>query len=76
HDMLQSGVLACLLHISQFNIINRASPIASTVVGHAKTCLIIATGWVYSGKALADGSMVGIVLAVGGIIAYSYVTAP
>ncbi|KAI7537323.1 hypothetical protein KC317_g18132 [Hortaea werneckii] len=74
--MLQSGVLACLLHISQFNIINRASPIASTVVGHAKTCLIIAIGWVYSGKALADGSMVGIVLAVGGIIAYSYVTAP
>ncbi|KAI7306279.1 TPT-domain-containing protein [Hortaea werneckii] len=74
--ILLSGVLACLLHISQFNIINRASPIASTVVGHAKTCLIIAIGWVYSGKALADGSMVGIVLAVGGIIAYSHVTAP
>ncbi|KAI7074750.1 TPT-domain-containing protein [Hortaea werneckii] len=74
--ILISGVLACLLHISQFNIINRASPIASTVVGHAKTCLIIAIGWAYSGKALADGSMVGIVLAVGGIIAHSYVTAP
>ena len=44
-------------------------PVASTVVGHAKTCLIIAIGWTHSRRSLQDGSMVGILLAVGGIIA-------
>ncbi|KAK5135393.1 hypothetical protein LTR08_005335 [Meristemomyces frigidus] len=71
--ILLSGVLACLLHISQFLIIDGAGPVASTVVGHFKTCLIISIGWIYSQKPLKDGSMVGILLAVGGIVAYSWV---
>ncbi|KAK5732714.1 hypothetical protein LTR17_010269 [Elasticomyces elasticus] len=69
-----SGMLACLLHISQFLIVDGAGPVASTVVGHAKTCLIIAIGWSYSRRPLNDNSMVGILLAIGGIIAYSVVT--
>lgn len=62
-------MLACLLHISQFLIIDGAGPVSSTVVGHLKTCVIIAIGSAYSGKPLADGSMIGILLAIGGIIA-------
>ncbi|KAK3641208.1 hypothetical protein LTR56_011448 [Elasticomyces elasticus] len=65
-----SGMLACLLHISQFLIVDGAGPVASTVVGHAKTCLIIAIGWSYSRRPLNDNSMIGILLAIGGIIAY------
>ncbi|KAF2161956.1 hypothetical protein M409DRAFT_27682 [Zasmidium cellare ATCC 36951] len=69
-----SGGLACLINLSQFLIINEAGPVSSTVVGHFKTCSIIAMGWIVSGKQLRDGSLVGVVLAVGGIISYSYVT--
>ncbi|KAK4550070.1 hypothetical protein LTR36_003037 [Oleoguttula mirabilis] len=72
--IMLSGVLACLLHVSQFLIIDGAGPVASTVVGHFKTCLIITIGWFHSQLPLKDGSMVGILLAVGGIIAYSMVS--
>lgn len=65
----QSGVLACLINLSQFLIIKEAGPVSSTVVGHSKTCLIVAAGWIHSGKSLSDGSLAGILLALGGIIA-------
>ncbi|USW54360.1 Putative sugar phosphate transporter domain-containing protein [Septoria linicola] len=68
-----SGLLACLINLSQFVIINEAGPVSSTVVGHFKTCSIIAMGWMVSGKSLTDGSLLGIALAIGGIVAYSYV---
>ncbi|GAB7363559.1 hypothetical protein MBLNU230_g3826t1 [Neophaeotheca triangularis] len=64
-----SGVLACFINLSQFFIINEAGPVSSTVVGHFKTCSIVALGWLYSGKPLKDGSLLGVVLAVGGIVA-------
>lgn len=65
----QSGMLACLINLSQFLIINEAGPVSSTVVGHSKTCLIVAGGWIHSRKSLSDGSLVGILLALGGIVA-------
>ena len=69
-DLMQSGVLACLITSSQFIIVNEAGPVSSTIVGHFKTCLIVTLGWIYSGKPFRDGSLVGIVLAIGGIISY------
>lgn len=69
NNKLQSGMLACLINLSQFLIISEAGPVSSTVVGHSKTCLIVAFGWMHSGKSFSDGSLVGILLAVGGIIA-------
>ncbi|OQN99336.1 hypothetical protein B0A48_14313 [Cryoendolithus antarcticus] len=51
-----------------------AGPVASTVVGHFKTCTIVVLGWISSRKPLKDGSLAGIVMAIGGIIAYSVIT--
>ena len=65
---LQSGFLACLLNLSQFIIIDEAGAVSSTIVGHFKSCVGILLGWIYSGKSLKDGSVFGIVLAIGGII--------
>jgi solute carrier family 35 protein E3 len=67
---MQSGILACVITSSQFIIVNEAGPVSSTVVGHFKTCLIVTLGWIYSGKPLRDGSFIGIVLAIGGIISF------
>ena len=57
-----------MINLTQFVIVNEAGPVSSTVVGHFKTCSIIILGWLYSGKSVKDASLLGIVLAVGGII--------
>lgn len=46
---------------------------SSTVVGHVKTCSIVALGWATSGRAIGDKSVLGVLVAVGGIMAYSVV---
>ncbi|KAI1854836.1 hypothetical protein JX265_002475 [Neoarthrinium moseri] len=71
--ILMSGVFASLINISQFFIIAKTGPVSSTVVGHLKTCTIVALGWATSGRSVGDKSVLGVFIAVGGIIAYSIV---
>ncbi|KAL2263879.1 hypothetical protein VTK26DRAFT_4556 [Humicola hyalothermophila] len=77
--ILLSGLLAALINLSQFFIVARAGAVSSTVVGHVKTCLIVALGWVVSGKGVgvADargrGSVCGVAVALGGIMTYSVI---
>ncbi|KAI0971719.1 integral membrane protein [Xylaria arbuscula] len=69
--ILMSGMFAALINLSQFFIIGQTGPVSSTVVGHLKTCLIVALGWVTSGRSVGDKSIFGVLVAVGGIISYS-----
>ncbi|KAI0526580.1 integral membrane protein [Xylaria bambusicola] len=71
--ILMSGMFAALINLSQFFIVGQTGPVSSTVVGHLKTCLIIALGWITSGRSAGDKSIVGVFVAVGGIISYSVV---
>ena len=48
-----------------------AGPVAGTVVGHAKTVAIVLIGWSTGGKAVSNGSIAGILVAISGIIAYT-----
>ena len=66
---LQSGFFACVINMSQFFIIAQTGPVSSTVVGHVKTCSIVALGWITSGRAVKDKSVIGVIVAIGGIIA-------
>ncbi|KAJ0163424.1 Solute carrier family 35 member E3 [Colletotrichum tanaceti] len=68
-----SGVFASLINISQFFIIAQTGPVSSTVVGHLKTCTIVGLGWMVSGRAIGDKSILGVFVAIGGIIGYSVV---
>ena len=43
---------------------------SSTVVGHVKTCSIVALGWAYSGRKATDEGIYGIIMAIAGILAY------
>ncbi|RDW70077.1 hypothetical protein BP5796_08474 [Coleophoma crateriformis] len=67
--IMMSGFFACLINMSQFFIIAQTGPVSSTVVGHLKTCSIVALGWMTSGRAVGDKSVIGVLIAVGGIIA-------
>lgn len=49
---------------------DRFGPVTTTVLGHAKTCLIIAIGWVSDQQTLSDGGLIGITLTVVGMVAY------
>ncbi|KAF3938836.1 hypothetical protein ABW19_dt0206119 [Dactylella cylindrospora] len=69
--ILLSGGFASLINLSQFFIIAGAGAVSSTVVGHAKTCSIVMLGWMVSGRAVTDKSLLGIFMAIGGIITYS-----
>ena len=67
--ILISGLFASLINISQFFIIAQTGPVSSTVVGHVKTCSIVALGWMASGRAIGDKSILGVFIAIGGIMA-------
>ncbi|KAH6684338.1 triose-phosphate transporter family-domain-containing protein [Halenospora varia] len=67
--ILMSGFFACIINMSQFFIIAQTGPVSSTVVGHVKTCSIVALGWISSGRAVGDKSVIGVFIAIGGIIA-------
>ncbi|KDN69229.1 putative triose-phosphate transporter [Colletotrichum sublineola] len=68
-----SGVFASLINISQFFIVAQTGPVSSTVVGHLKTCTIVALGWMVSGRVIGDKSILGVFIAIGGIVGYSVV---
>ncbi|ROW12649.1 hypothetical protein VMCG_00804 [Cytospora schulzeri] len=70
---VSSGGFASLINISQFFIIAQTGPVSSTVVGHVKTCSIVALGWATSGRAIGDKSVLGVLVAISGIMAYSFV---
>ncbi|GAM85362.1 hypothetical protein ANO11243_033690 [Dothideomycetidae sp. 11243] len=66
-----SGMCASLLNLSQFRVIGMAGPVAGTVVGHVKTICIVLIGWSVSGQAVSHGSIIGILVAITGIVAYT-----
>ncbi|KEZ42903.1 Solute carrier family 35 member E3 [Scedosporium apiospermum] len=68
--ILLSGLFASLINISQFFIIAQTGAVSSTVVGHLKTCTIVALGWIVSGRSVGDKSIFGVIMAIGGITLY------
>ncbi|KAI0998007.1 hypothetical protein K3495_g10184 [Podosphaera aphanis] len=71
--IMMSGLFACIINMSQFFIIAQTGPVSSTVVGHVKTCSIVSIGWVISGRAVNDKALIGVLMAIGGVITYSIV---
>ena len=66
---VQSGFCACAINITQFYIINEAGAVSSTVVGHVKIVSIVTLGWFFNGSKVAEGSIIGFLLAMTGIVA-------
>ena len=67
-----SGVLAAGLNLSQFLIIGRTSAVAFNVVSNAKNVIIIVLGWYQVGQAPSMMDFGGVMLALGGAGAYSW----
>ncbi|KAI5679809.1 hypothetical protein M9H77_01036 [Catharanthus roseus] len=69
-------VLSCLISVSvnfsTFLVIGKTSPVTYQVLGHLKTCLVLAFGYVLLHDPFSWRNVLGILIAVVGMVLYSY----
>ncbi|WCJ34960.1 Nucleotide/sugar transporter family protein [Euphorbia peplus] len=69
-------VLSCMISVSvnfsTFLVIGKTSPVTYQVLGHLKTCLVLAFGYVLLRDPFSWRNILGIFIAVIGMVLYSY----
>lgn len=60
------------MNFSTFLVIGKTSPVTYQVLGHLKTCLVLAFGYVLLRDPFSWRNILGIVIAMLGMILYSY----
>ncbi|KAI6687006.1 hypothetical protein NL676_032919 [Syzygium grande] len=69
-------VLSCLISVSvnfsTFLVIGKTSPVTYQVLGHLKTCLVLAFGYVLLHDPFSWRNILGILIAIVGMVLYSY----
>lgn len=69
-------VLSCLISVSvnfsTFFVIGKTSPVTYQVLGHLKTCLVLAFGFILLHDPFRWRNILGILIAIVGMILYSY----
>lgn len=69
-------VLSCVISVSvnfsTFLVIGKTSPVTYQVLGHLKTCLVLAFGYVLLRDPFSWRNILGILVAVVGMVLYSY----
>ncbi|KAG5050223.1 hypothetical protein JHK85_011326 [Glycine max] len=69
-------VLSCMISIavnfSTFLVIGKTSPVTYQVLGHLKTCLVLAFGYIIVHDPFSWRNILGILVAMVGMILYSY----
>jgi len=69
-------ILSCLISIavnfSTFLVIGKTSPVTYQVLGHLKTCLVLAFGYIIVHDPFSWRNILGIMVAMVGMIIYSY----
>nr|CAN77542.1 hypothetical protein VITISV_021603 [Vitis vinifera] len=69
-------VLSCLISVSvnfsTFLVIGKTSPVTYQVLGHLKTCLVLAFGYVLLHDPFSWRNILGILIALVGMVLYSY----
>ncbi|GAB4827692.1 UDP-xylose transporter 3, variant 2 [Ancistrocladus abbreviatus] len=69
-------ILSCLISVSvnfsTFLVIGKTSPVTYQVLGHLKTCLVLAFGYILLHNPFSWRNILGIAIALVGMILYSY----
>jgi solute carrier family 35 protein E3 len=60
------------VNFSTFLVIGKTSPVTYQVLGHLKTCLVLAFGYVLLRDPFSWRNILGILIAVVGMVLYSY----
>ncbi|KAL8147532.1 UDP-rhamnose/UDP-galactose transporter 2-like [Apium graveolens] len=70
--LLLSCSLAVFCNVSQYLCIGRFSAVSFQVLGHMKTVCVLTLGWVLFDSALTIKNIMGMVIAIAGMIIYSW----
>ncbi|KAI4322276.1 hypothetical protein L6164_021987 [Bauhinia variegata] len=69
-------ILSCLISVavnfSTFLVIGKTSPVTYQVLGHLKTCLVLAFGYTLLHDPFSERNIIGILIAICGMGLYSY----
>lgn len=67
-----SCLIAVSVNFSTFLVIGKTSPVTYQVLGHLKTCLVLAFGYTLLHDPFTPRNIAGILIAVLGMLLYSY----
>lgn len=69
-----SCVLGLAVNLSTFLVIGATSSLTYNIVGHIKTVLILSGGFLFFGDSMSNEKLLGVALAMSGIVWYSMLT--
>ena len=72
--VLLSCIIASATNLSQFMCLGRFSTVTFQVLGHTKTIMVLLLGWLLLGDVITVKKLLGMTLAVIGMVAYSIAT--
>ncbi|KAL6768234.1 CGL7 [Auxenochlorella protothecoides x Auxenochlorella symbiontica] len=73
--LIGSCILAVLVNITQFMCLGRFSAVSFQVLGHSKTVMVLLGGWLFLGDELSPRKLLGMTLAVAGMVWYGKASA-
>lgn len=71
-----SCACAIFVNLSQFACLGRFSAVSFQVLGHSKTVCVLLGGWAFLGDKVAPKQLLGMALAVFGMVLYGFSTLP
>jgi drug/metabolite transporter (DMT)-like permease len=72
-DVLLSCVLAVGVNVTNYQVLTHTSPLTFQTLGHLKTAITLAIGFVVFNAPLIPNNLLGMVLAFSGLLLYAYV---
>lgn len=70
--LLASCVISVGVNVSQFMCLGRFTAVTFQVIGHTKTILVLLISWLALGEQMSARKLLGMAVAVAGMIAYGY----
>lgn len=71
YSLVGSGILASLLNLTQFLIIERTNALTFNVISQVKTIVIVSLSWWMEGRVLTFIEILGVMFTLGGAYTYS-----
>eukprot|EP00270_Netrium_digitus_P007983 TRINITY_DN2357_c0_g1_i2.p1 TRINITY_DN2357_c0_g1~~TRINITY_DN2357_c0_g1_i2.p1 ORF type:complete len:345 (+),score=70.88 TRINITY_DN2357_c0_g1_i2:42-1037(+) len=71
--IILSCLIAVAVNFSTFMVIGKTSPVTYQVLGHLKTCLVLAMGFILLNNPFSWRNLSGMTMALLGMVTYSYV---
>lgn len=72
--LLSTGLVASVVNLSQFLVIDSTSALTFNVASQLKTCAVIVIAWIFTNKSPTAIDYLGLVLTISGSTCYGYIS--